>query len=114
VTQGWQLHRPIVAPVAERREGRKTVPSGFRGGGRAWVRRQPTGGKGAREPVRDDRPPRHDLGCVAVAVAVAVLGSGTLRWFDAALVGYLFGTLFAIFGVVYRFLVWLRRTRRGC
>ena len=46
---------------------------------------------------------------VLVAVAIAVLGSGNLRWFDAALVGYLFGTLFAIFGVVYRYLVWLRR-----
>jgi hypothetical protein len=46
---------------------------------------------------------------VLVAVAVAVLGSGSLRWFDAALVGYLFGTLFAIFAVVYRYLIWLRR-----
>jgi hypothetical protein len=46
---------------------------------------------------------------VLVAVAIAVLGSGNLRWFDAALVGYLFGTLFAIFGVVYRYLVWIRR-----
>jgi hypothetical protein len=46
---------------------------------------------------------------VLVAVALAVLGSGNLRWFDAALVGYLFGTLFAIFAVVYRYLIWLRR-----
>lgn len=46
---------------------------------------------------------------VAVALAVAILGSGNLRWFDAALVGYLFGTIFAVFGVVYRYLVWLRR-----
>ena len=46
---------------------------------------------------------------VALAVALAVLGSGNLRWFDAALVGYLFGTFFAVFGVVYRYLVWLRR-----
>jgi hypothetical protein len=46
---------------------------------------------------------------VLVALAIAVLGSGNLRWFDAALVGYLFGTLFAIFGVVYRYRVWLRR-----
>jgi hypothetical protein len=46
---------------------------------------------------------------VACAVAIAVLGSGNLRWFDAALVGYLFGTFFAIFGVVYRYLVWLQR-----
>ena len=46
---------------------------------------------------------------VLVAIAVAILGSGNLRWFDAALVGYLFGTLFAIFAVVYRYLIWLRR-----
>ena len=46
---------------------------------------------------------------VLVAVAIAILGSGNLRWFDAALVGYLFGTLFAIFAVVYRYLIWLRR-----
>jgi len=46
---------------------------------------------------------------VLVAVAIAVLGSGNLRWFDAALVGYLFGTLFAIFAVVYRYLIWLQR-----
>jgi hypothetical protein len=46
---------------------------------------------------------------VVVALAIAVLGSGNLRWFDAALVGYLFGSLFAIFAVVYRYLIWLRR-----
>ena len=46
---------------------------------------------------------------VLVAVAIAVFGSGNLRWFDAALVGYLFGTFFAIFAVVYRYLIWLRR-----
>jgi hypothetical protein len=46
---------------------------------------------------------------VLVALAIAVLGSGNLRWFDAALVGYLFGSLFAIFAVVYRYLIWLRR-----
>ncbi len=32
---------------------------------------------------------------VLAVLAVAVVGSGNLRWFDAALVGYLFGTLFA-------------------
>jgi hypothetical protein len=46
---------------------------------------------------------------VLVALAIAVLGSGNLRWFDAALVGYLFGTLFAIFAVIYRYLIWLQR-----
>ncbi|MCZ7527922.1 MAG: MFS transporter [Acidimicrobiia bacterium] len=49
------------------------------------------------------------LVAVAVTVALVVLGSSGLRWFDAALVGYLFGTLFALFGVVYRYVVWLRR-----
>ncbi len=46
---------------------------------------------------------------MVATLVVAVVGSGNLRWFDAALVGYLFGTLFAIFGVTYRYLVWLRR-----
>ena len=46
---------------------------------------------------------------VLAALAVTVVGSGNLRWFDAALVGYLFGTVFAIFGVSYRYLVWLKR-----
>lgn len=46
---------------------------------------------------------------VAATLLVAVVGSGNLRWFDAALVGYLFGTLFAVFGVAYRYLIWLKR-----
>ena len=46
---------------------------------------------------------------VAVSVLLVVFGSAGLRWFDAALVGYLFGTLLAIFGVTYRYTVWLRR-----
>ena len=46
---------------------------------------------------------------VLLTLALAIIGSGNLRWFDAALVGYLFGTLFAVFGIVYRYLVWLRR-----
>ncbi len=51
------------------------------------------------------------LGALAVAVALALgaLGSGGLRWFDAALAGYLLGTLFAIFATVYRYCVWLQR-----
>jgi hypothetical protein len=46
---------------------------------------------------------------VLVALAIAIVGSGAGRWFDAALAGYFFGTLFSIFAVVYRYLVWLRR-----
>jgi nitrate reductase gamma subunit len=49
------------------------------------------------------------LAAVAVVVAVTFLGSEGLAWFDPALVGYLFGTIFAVFGVVYRYTVWLRR-----
>ncbi len=49
------------------------------------------------------------LAAVGVTLALAALGSGGLRWFDAALIGYLFGTLFAVFGCVYRYRVWLRR-----
>ena len=49
-------------------------------------------------------------GLVAVAVVVLTfIGSDRLVWFDAALVGYLFGMVFAVFGVVYRYAVWLRR-----
>jgi hypothetical protein len=49
------------------------------------------------------------LVAVAIALALVLLGSAGLTWFDAALVGYLFGTLFAIFGTVYRYRVWLQR-----
>ena len=46
---------------------------------------------------------------VAVVIALTLIGSDRLAWFDAALVGYLFGLLFAVFGVVYRYSAWLRR-----
>jgi hypothetical protein len=51
------------------------------------------------------------FGAVAVLITMALvyLGSGGLRWFDAALAGYLIGVLLAIFAVVYRYLVWLQR-----
>ena len=49
------------------------------------------------------------LVAVAIVVALTFFGSDRLVWFDAALVGYLFGTVFAVFGVVYRYAVWLRR-----
>jgi nitrate reductase gamma subunit len=56
---------------------------------------------------------------VAVVLAITFIGSDGLEWFDAALIGYLFGVVFAVFGVIYRYTVWLRRpptamlTRRG-
>ncbi len=44
-----------------------------------------------------------------VLVALIVLGSRNLAHFDAALVGYTFATIFATFGIVYRYTIWLRR-----
>jgi nitrate reductase gamma subunit len=46
---------------------------------------------------------------VAIVIAMTFIGSDRLVWFDAALVGYLFGVIFAVFGVAYRYAVWLRR-----
>jgi hypothetical protein len=50
-------------------------------------------------------------GAVAMAVlaALIVAGSRTLAHFDAALVGYTFATLFAAFGITYRYTMWLQR-----
>ena len=44
-----------------------------------------------------------------VLAALIVVGSRNLNHFDAALVGYTFATLFATFGVTYRYAMWLRR-----
>jgi hypothetical protein len=44
-----------------------------------------------------------------VLVALVVLGSRRLTHFDAALVGYTFATLFAAFGITYRYAMWLQR-----
>jgi hypothetical protein len=49
---------------------------------------------------------------VAVATILAlliVIGSRNLAHFDAALVGYTFATLFAVFGITYRYAMWLQR-----
>jgi hypothetical protein len=42
-------------------------------------------------------------------IALVFFGSRNLQNFDAALVTYLFGTVFAFFGIVYRYSVWLQR-----
>lgn len=52
------------------------------------------------------------LSASAVTTALAlsiVFGSRNLAHFDAALVGYTFATLFAAFGITYRYSVWLDR-----
>jgi uncharacterized membrane protein len=67
------------------------------------------GGSVATNQALDRRATSWGLVAVAIVVAITFLGSGQLVWFDAALVGYLFGTVFAVFGVVYRYSVWVRR-----
>jgi hypothetical protein len=42
-------------------------------------------------------------------MGLIVLGSRNLDHFDAALVGYTFATLFAAFGIAYRYAMWLQR-----
>ncbi|WP_258929341.1 MFS transporter [Flavobacterium davisii] len=44
-----------------------------------------------------------------IMIVLVYIGSRNLQNFDAALVTYLFGTLFAFFGIVYRTSVWLQR-----
>jgi hypothetical protein len=46
---------------------------------------------------------------VAGLAAAIVVGSRNLQHFDAALVGYTFATLFATFGISYRYAMWLNR-----
>ena len=50
-------------------------------------------------------------GVVATAIlgVLIVSGSRNLNHFDAALVGYTFATLFAAFGISYRYAMWLQR-----
>ena len=45
----------------------------------------------------------------AILALLIVVGSRRLSHFDAALVGYTFATLFATFGIAYRYCVWLQR-----
>lgn len=45
----------------------------------------------------------------AVLGRLIVLGSRNLAHFDAALVGYTFATLFAVFGITRRYALWLQR-----
>jgi hypothetical protein len=45
----------------------------------------------------------------AILAALIVVGSRRLSHIDAALVGYTFATLFAAFGIAYRYAIWLQR-----
>ena len=45
----------------------------------------------------------------SILAGLIVMGSRNLNHFDAALVGYTFATLFATFGITYRYAMWLQR-----
>lgn len=48
------------------------------------------------------------LSVIILSVAI-IAGSRRLQNFDAALVAYLFGTIFSTFGIIYRYTMWLQR-----
>ena len=65
-------------------------------------------------PAARRRVERTRAGAWAVLVTLAlaaavVVGSRRLQNFDAALVGYTFATLFATFGITYRYAMWLNK-----
>jgi hypothetical protein len=49
------------------------------------------------------------LAAAAALSALVIVGSRNLDHFDAALVGYTFATIFAVFAVTYRYAMWLQR-----
>jgi hypothetical protein len=70
----------------------------------------------AHYPPENMRAPAHRFRAVLLGAATTttlavliVAGSRSLAHFDAALVGYTFATLFAAFGVTYRYAMWLQR-----
>ena len=71
-----------------------------------WTRSLPVHARQALERVR--AAAWGTLVTAALAAAI-VVGSRNLQHFDAALVGYTFATLFAAFGISYRYAMWLRR-----
>ena len=71
-----------------------------------WSRSLPIGARQALERVRAGA---WATLVVAGLAALIVVGSRNLQHFDAALVGYTFATLFATFGISYRYAMWLER-----
>ncbi len=71
--------------------------------------------KGEKRAFLGARTPFHGGGLRNGALATLllgasiVIGSGNLADFDSALVGYTFACLFATFGIVYRYTVWLSK-----
>jgi nitrate/nitrite transporter NarK len=78
----------------------------FRPGDVEWTRALPVTARQALERVRAGA---WATLMTAGLAAMIVVGSRNLQHFDAALVGYTFATLFATFGISYRYAMWLRR-----
>ena len=71
-----------------------------------WARSLPISARQALERIRAGA---WATLVTAVLAALIVVGSRNLQHFDAALVGYTFATLFATFGISYRYAMWLNR-----
>ena len=78
----------------------------FRPGDVAWTQSLPVAARQALERVRAGAWAALVTATLAAAI---VVGSRNLQHFDAALVGYTFATLFAAFGITYRYAMWLQR-----
>jgi hypothetical protein len=63
----------------------------------------------ARQKVDRLRAGAWAAGMTLILAAAIVVGSRNLAHFDAALVGYTFATLFAVFGITYRYAMWIER-----
>ena len=48
-----------------------------------------------------------------ITALLVVVGSRNFDHFDAALIAYTFATLFAVFGITYRYVIWLQRPPTG-
>ena len=71
-----------------------------------WRRSLPVGARQALERIKAAAWAVLVTACLAASI---VVGSRNLQHFDAALVGYTFATLFAAFGISYRYAMWLDR-----
>ena len=78
----------------------------FRPADVAWTASLSPAARRALERARSGAWAALSTGALAIAI---VVGSRSLEHFDAALVGYTFATLFAVFGITYRYSMWLNR-----
>lgn len=91
------------------------APSSVSSGSRSRASGAGPGGSGSGRATRptiagmDLRATLWGLLAVIVVLVGVYVGSGSLRWFDAALAGYLMGVLLAVFATVYRYLIWIQR-----